>query len=121
MATYAKIPIFLNGVFLEQVTKIQVSADFGIVDVETLEELAGFTNSAGRVEISVDFVIPTEGTEFDFWNEGLNRADIRAQFGLGGSGSFSATGKFTNLDVGQSVGETSNGSFTWRGPLRPME
>lgn len=121
MATYAKIPVFLDGAYLSQVTRVGVVANFGIIDVETLEELAGFTNSAGNVEITIEFVIPSTGMEYDFWNVGLNRTDVRAQFGLGGSGSYAATGKFTELNVGQAVGEVSNGSFTWRGPVRPME
>lgn len=118
---YGQLRAFYNGTAAEEITSISMRTESGIVPVETmLEGLSGFTIGSGRVTLEIGYNIPATGSEFDFQQDCANKVDVQLQISYGGK-EYAAIGKIESNEVSQSSGETLTGSFTWIGPLKPIE
>jgi hypothetical protein len=117
---HARLPVFFNQQYLEEVTDVRVRTDSGQQPVETLEGLVGFTSGSGRVEITISFAIPIGGTEAEFQENCAEGNYVDMQVGVGAK-AYAGRGKVTECEFGQGTNAASEGSLTWVGELKPIE
>lgn len=114
---YAKLYVFYNGVYLEQITSAEKVTNSGNQRIDLLNEgLGGFSSGSGDVTITIGFVIPIGGTEADFEEDCALKKFVSMQIGQG-SKDYVGTGKLESVSVSQSVNAAAEGTFTWIGEL----
>jgi len=102
---------------MRQLSSVQVEFDGGQQRVDLLNEgLGGFTPGSGAVTITIGYLMPIGGTEFDYAGNVVNGAIVAMQIGLG-SQSYAGNGKITNTSISQSTGASVEGTMTWVGEL----
>lgn len=116
----AKVPVFYNGTYLEQLKSIELALETGVVRIETLEGLAGFSSGSGMVTFNVTSNVPSTGFEADFWNDANNEVLVTIQVGVGPQ-AYVGQGKIENVRVTRDTGAAIEGSFSWTGQRAGME
>jgi len=118
---FSKLGCFYNGSLIEKITSIHVTGKNGIIRVDVLNEgLAGFTPGSGEVTVTVNFVVPVGGLEEAFWDDMANENFVTLQVPIGPK-AYLGNGKIENVEVGQSVNASVEGSFNWLGTLSPLQ
>jgi hypothetical protein len=118
---YARLPLFVNGTYLSQLTSVEASLESGQQRVDLLNEgFGGFTSGSGSTTISIGFAVPIGGSEYSFWNDCVNGALADLQLGMG-SESYGGRGKFTDVRISQSVNASVEGSVTWIGEFNALK
>lgn len=118
---YARLPVFYNQSYLNQLTSVSHVTDSGQQPVNLLNEgLGGFSPGAGDCKIKLGFAIPIGGTEQPYQQDCANGAYVTFQIGVGSVG-YIGTGKILTCDIGQNVNSASEGTLEWQGELKPME
>jgi hypothetical protein len=118
---YAKLVVFYNGTYLEQITSIEMVTNSGNQRIDLLNEgLGGFSSGSGDVTITIGFVIPIGGQEADFQQDAASKAFVSLQIGVG-SGDYVGTGKLESVSISQSVNAAAEGTFTWIGELSELK
>ena len=118
---YAKLPVFVNGNPLVQVTSVEFTTDSGQQRVELLNEgLGGFTPGSGSCTLSLGFAIPIGGTEEEFQQKCSDGEYVTVQIGVGAV-AYVGTGKILNVAISQSVGAAAEGTLEWSGELKKFE
>lgn len=118
---YAKLTVFYNQAYLNQLTSISHKTDSGQQPVNLLNEgLGGFTPGSGSCTLDLGFAIPIGGTEVPYQQDCANGAYVTFQMGVGSVG-YIGKGKILNVDVGQDVGQASHGTCQWHGELKAFE
>lgn len=118
---YARLPVFINGTYLSQLTSVELSQESGQQRVDLLNEgFGGFTPGSGAVTISIGFAVPIGGQEFNFWNasQGGELADF--QIGVGAE-AYGGRGKFTSVRISQSVNASVEGTAEWTGEFNELK
>lgn len=106
-----RLPVFVNGVPLEEVTQIDVTFDSGRTEVYTQTKgLAGWAEGAKMVTISVTCAIPVEGPEFDSWGATNSGEIVTIQVGVG-RGDYAQAGKVINTNLSGSVNNPTEHKF----------
>lgn len=117
----SKLPVFVNGTALEEVTQVEATLDTGLTEIVTTSKgLAGFASGAKKVSINVTGVVPISGLEQDFWNWAHDEEWVTMQVGVG-RGDFASTGKIQNVSVKGGVGNAVEVSFQWVGSPGKLE
>lgn len=110
-----RLPVFLNGVVMEELTSIELSYDSGRTEVFTLEKgFAGFGEGAKIVSARLNFAVPVSGLEGDVWNLVASGDWCTLQVGVGRQ-DFASSGKLTTCTVSNSVNTPVENSVEWRG------
>jgi hypothetical protein len=116
-----KLPVFVNGTALEEVTQVEATLDTGLTEIITnTKGLAGFASGAKKVTINVTGVVPISGLEQDFWNWAHDEEWVTMQVGCG-RGDFSSNGKLQNVSIKGGVGSAVEVSFQWVGAPGKIE
>jgi hypothetical protein len=112
---YARLPVFMDGNYLQQITSIDISWDGGLQRVDLLNEgLGGFTPGSGAVTINIGFAVPIGGTEADFVENLVDGAVVKMQVGIGRK-AYIGSGKIQNAKISQSVNANVEGTCEWMG------
>lgn len=117
---YAKLPFFVNQAYMTQITSVQLTGESGQIRVDTLEGLAGFTPGSGSTRVSVGFVVPIGGPEYNVWNDMVDGAIVAVQVGVG-SLAMAAKGKVMSTTIGRSTQASVEGTWEWEGELKKLE
>jgi hypothetical protein len=117
---YARLGVFYNGAWLEQVTSVELTTNSGNQRVDLLNEgLGGFTPGSGDVSITIGFVIPIGGTELTFQEDCANRVFVDLQIPVGKK-DYVGRGKLESVSMSQSVNAAAEGTFSWTGEIAPL-
>lgn len=116
-----RLPVFINGTPLEEVTSVEMTLDSGRSEIfTTTKGLAGFAEGAKKVSVRVNLAVPVSGLEYDVW-KACNAGDyVTIQIGVG-RGDFASTGKIISTGVSGSVNQAVENSFDWSGPAEDIE
>lgn len=118
---YVKLAVFYNGNALTQLSSISLTTESGQQRIDLLNEgVGGFTPGSGSCEIEVGFYVPIGGLEDAFQEDCANGAYVTLQIPIG-SKDYIGRGKLMNVRISQSTGAATEGTFTWTGPLKPLE
>lgn len=117
---HARLPAFINGTYLIEVTQIGMRTNSGQLEVVTLEGLVGFSEGAGSVEITLGFAIPIGGTEAEFQEQCAEGSYVTMQIGVG-SKSYNGVGKIIDCEIGQSTNSASEGTIRWVGEKKKIQ
>lgn len=118
---YARMPVFINGTYLSQLTSIELAQESGQLRVDLLNEgLGGFTPGSGSVTITVGFAVPIGGQEYNFWNDCQAGALADFQVGIGGE-NYGGRGKFMSVRLSQSVNAAVEGTAEWTGEFNALK
>jgi hypothetical protein len=118
---YAKLPVWLDGNGLEQVTSLEFVTNSGQQRVDLLNEgLGGFTPGSGDVTVTIGYAVPIGGTEDTFQQKCAAGAYVSIQVGTGAV-AYVGFGKILTNTISQSTGGSTEGSLEWTGELRAME
>ncbi len=117
---YASLKGFYNGSPITQITSLGIQTEAGVQRMELLEGLGGYTGGSGAVTIEVGFAVPIGGMEFEFQQDCANRAFVDLQVFVGRN-SYAGRGKLENVNISQSAGSSTEGTFSWTGDLKPFE
>jgi len=116
-----RLPVFINGVPLEEVTSVEMTLDSGRSTIfTTTKGLAGFAEGAKSVKIRVNLAVPVSGLEVDVWKLANSGDYVTMQIGVG-RGDFASTGKIMTCGVSGSVNQAVENSFDWEGPAEDIE
>jgi hypothetical protein len=110
-----RLPVFVNGVPLEEVTQVDVTFDSGRTEIYTQTKgLAGWAEGAKLVTVRVTSAIPVGGPEVNTWNL-CNSGEITTlQVGVG-AGDYAQAGKIINTNMSGSVNNATEHVFEWHG------
>lgn len=118
---YAKLPVFADQQYLNQLTSVSHETDSGQQPVNLLNEgLGGFVPGSGDCKIKLGFAIPIGGTEYPYQQKCANGEYVTFQIGVGAVG-YIGTGKIMTVSISQSVNGAAEGTCDWQGELKPME
>lgn len=118
---YAKLTVFYNQQYLNQLTSVTHDTESGQQPVNLLNEgLGGFTPGAGMCKMKLGYAIPIGGTEVPYQQHCATGAYVTLQLGVGAV-SYIGTGKIITTSLGQSVNAAAEGSVDWEGELKAME
>lgn len=118
---YAKLPLFLDGTHITQLTSVEYEIDGGQQRVDLLHEgLGGFTPGSGSVTVNVGFAVPIGGVEYPYLKRIAAGQYVDLQLGMG-SESYAGRGKIMNARVSQSVNSSVEGTMTWMGEFGSPE
>jgi hypothetical protein len=110
-----RLPVFVNGVPLEEVTQIDVTFDSGRTEVYTQSKgLAGWAEGAKMVTIRVTSAVPVEGPEVDTWALTNSGTVTTMQVGVG-KGDYAQAGKVINTNLSGGVNNPVEHVFEWHG------
>lgn len=111
---HLRLALLLDGVFQVKPSSIRLQLSSQSQPVETLEGLAGKTPGSGRCTITVTAAVPTTGPESDVLSLVVRGSyhQMQVPFGLK---SYIGNGWFDEAEIGQSVGQNTEISFTWIG------
>lgn len=116
-----RLPVFLDGVPLTEVTSVELTLDSGRTEVfTTTKGLAGFAEGAKMVTAKINLAVPISGQEVDVWKLANTGDYCTLQVGIG-KVDFASTGKVINCNVSGSVNNAIEESFEWRGPAKVLE
>ena len=88
--------------------------------MDTLEGLAGFTPGSGDVSVTVNYVIPITGEEFDFQQATVEGRYVTIQI-VQGPVQYQGTGKIMDNETSQSVNANTEGTFNWVGEIKALQ
>ncbi len=118
---YARLPLFINGAYIRQLTSLELTFNSGQQRVDLLNEgFAGFTPGSGDVTVRVGFAVPIGGVEYPYMKDLVSGSFAEVQVGVGAE-VYAGKGKFTELSLNQSVNASLEGSGTWVGQLAAPE
>jgi hypothetical protein len=117
---YAQLKGFYNGSPITQITSLGIQTESGIIRVELMEGLGGFSSGSGAVSIEVGFSVPIGGMEFEFQQDCANEAYVDFQVFIGRH-SYAGRGKLESVNITGSTGSATEGTFTWTGEIKPFE
>lgn len=121
LVDYARLPLFLDGTHITQLTSVEGEWDAGQQRVDLLHEgLGGFTPGSGSTTINIGFAVPIGGLEYPYLKRLAAGQYIDLQLGLG-SEAYAGRGKVMNARVSQSVNAAVEGSLTWMGEFSAPE
>jgi hypothetical protein len=113
---YALLKSAMNGDAMVQVKGIRHNTEGNHQPVELLESgLAGFTPGSPTVEIQIDYAIPIGGPEENFQAMCVNGDYVDMQI-FQGRLQWSGRGKIMSNQVTSQQGQSTEGTFTFRGP-----
>ena len=117
-----RIPVFVNGDPIEDVTSVEATLDTGITEIfTTTKGFAGFASGAKIVNIRVNLAVPLgAGLQKTLWNYAHNEEWVSLQLGVGGA-DFASTGKIKSKGLSNSVNNPVESSFEWSGPSVELE
>jgi len=116
-----RLPVFLNGTPLEEVTSVELTLDSGRSQIfTTTKGLAGFAEGAKVVTARINLAVPVSGLEVDVWGLANSGDWVTLQVGVG-RGDFASTGKVINCGISGSVNQAVENSFEWQGPAADLE
>ena len=113
---HARLPVFVDGIYLREVSSIDYTGESGQVRIETLEGLVGFSPGVGAATIKLNSAIPIAGLEYDFHNAMVDGTIVTVQLGVG-SRMITFSGKVTSDGFSQSTGAASENTATIEGAL----
>jgi hypothetical protein len=116
----AQIKVIMNGGPVTLVSSISRRTESGVVRIEVLEGLAGFSHSSGACTLEMSFPIMIGGTEHPYHAMAARREYVDFQV-FEGAVSYIGRGKLETVESSQSVGNASEGSLTWTGELAAPE
>jgi hypothetical protein len=116
----AALKLFINDSPVTRATNLSRVTDAGVVRIETLEGLIGFTNGSGSVQITFNYPIMIEGSEYDYHGMAARHEYVKMQM-FEGRQSYAGVGKLEKVESSQSVGAASEGNLSWTGELRAPE
>lgn len=118
---YARMTIFVDGQHLVEITQLSHELDNGEQEVFTLNEgLAGFSPGSGTCNITVNYVMPASGFEFNFSKAVADAKKHTVQVAAGAL-DYIGEGKFKTNSISQSTGASTEGSVTFSGEFAPFE
>ena len=118
---YARLPLFLDGTHVTQLTSVEAEWDAGQQRVDLLHEgLGGFTPGSGSVTVTIGFAVPIGGLEYPYLKKLVDGAYIDLQLGVG-SEAYAGRGKIMSTRIGQSVNASVEGTATWTGQFSAPE
>jgi hypothetical protein len=117
---HARLPAFIEGQFLEELTSITFRTESGQQRVETLEGLAGFTPGSGICTATFNSAIPIDGEEFAYQPTCVAGSYVSVQIGVG-TVAYTGTGKILDVEISQSVNASVEEAITWEGELAALE
>lgn len=110
-----RLPVFVNGVPLEEVTQIEATLDSGRTEIYTQTKgLAGWAEGAKMVTVTVTSAIPVGGPEVDTWALANSGEVTTLQVGVG-RGDYAQAGKVINTNLSGSVNNPVEHRFEWHG------
>lgn len=116
-----RLPVFLNGVPLEEVTQVDVTFDSGRTEIYTQTKgLAGWAEGAKMVTVRVTAAVPVEGPEVDTWALNNSGEVVTIQVGVGRS-DYAQSGKIINTNLSGSVNNPVEHVFEWHGLAADLE
>lgn len=116
-----RLPVFINGTPLEEVTSVEMTLDSGRTEIfTTTKGLAGFAEGAMKVTVKVNLAVPVSGLEVDVWNLARSGDWVTLQIGAGRQ-DFSSTGKINTASLSGSVNQAVENSFEWIGRAEDLE
>lgn len=116
-----RLPVFINGVPLEEVTQVDVTLDSGRTEIYTQTKgLAGWSEGAKMVTLRVTSAIPVGGPEVDFWALANSGEVVTAQVGVG-RGDYAQAGKIINCNFSGSVNNPTEVVFEFHGLASDIE
>jgi hypothetical protein len=116
----AALKLFINDSPVTLVTQLSRVTETGIVRIETLEGLAGFTNGSGAVTITFNYPIMIGGSEYDYHGMAARKEYVKFQM-FEGAQSYAGLGKLEKVESSQSTGAASEGNLSWTGELKAPE
>ena len=117
---HASLSIFVEQVYMVEMTSIELSTNSGQQRVDTLEGLAGFTPGSGDCTVSCGFAIPIGGQEYPFQETCADGSYVSLQIPVGPV-DYIGLGKFMDVSINQSVNGNTEGNFTWTGELAALQ
>jgi hypothetical protein len=116
-----RLPVFINGTPLEQVTSVEMTLESGRSEIfTTTAGLAGFAEGAKKVTVRVTGPVPVDGLESSAWNL-CNTGDwVSIQIGVGRQ-DFAGNGKIMSASVSGSVNQAVENTFEWSGVPADLE
>jgi hypothetical protein len=113
--------VFIDGQHLIQISQISVEMENGEQQVFTLNEgLAGFSPGSGITNVTINYIIPASGFEFNFADAVHGRGYHTVQVAAGAT-DYIGEGKFLNNSISQSTGAASEGTVSFSGEFAPFE
>ena len=110
-----RLPVFVGGVALEEVTQVDVTIDSGRTEIYTQTKgLAGWSEGAKMVTVRVTSAIPVGGPEVDTWKLANSGEVTTLQVGVG-RGDYAQAGKVINTNLSGSVNNPTEHVFEWHG------
>lgn len=118
---YATLGFSVNGIQMQEITSISKSTESGQLEIFTLARgLAGFSPGQGKVTVSVGYLLPIGGFEFNFDDAIANGTPVTIQI-WGGPHSYGGSGKFVSGECSQSTGAAFAGTVTFTGTLGALK
>jgi len=118
---YARMAVFVDGAYQVEITQMTKRTENGEQQVFTLNEgLGGFTPGSGVCTVSINYVIPASGFEFNFDSACVKRGYHTLQVSAGAH-DYIGEGKFLDNEISQSTGATTEGSVNWTGEFAEFE
>jgi hypothetical protein len=116
-----RIPVFLNGNPLGQVTSVEITLDSGRTEIfTTVDGFAGFAEGAKKVTCRVTGPVPVDGLEADAWNLANSGDWVALQVGIGRA-DFAGNGKIMSASISGSVNNAVENTFEWSGAAADLE
>ena len=121
LVEYARLPLFLDGTHITQLTSVEAEWDSGQQRVDLLHEgLGGFTPGSGSVNVNVGFAVPIGGVEYPYIKRLHAGQYVDVQLGIGAD-VLAARGKIMSARVSQSVNASVEGSCSIMCEFNPAE
>lgn len=114
----AKLAFFVEGEPVPYMTKIDLQFTSGQKPEITMNGTLIWSPGQGAAKIPASFIVPADYQAFH--QQWCARGSfVSVQVNVGAS-VFAAVGKITEINFSASAGGSSEGSFTWEGPLEEM-
>lgn len=118
---YAKLPVFIDGTHITQLTSVEYEIDGGQQRVDLLHEgLGGFTPGSGSVTINIGYAVPIGGLEYPYLKRIAAGQYVDMQIGVG-SEAYAGRGKIMSSRLSQSVNSSVEGTMTFVGEFGAPE
>jgi len=117
---HARLALFVEQIYMVEMTSIELATNSGQQRVDTLEGLAGFTPGSGDCTVSCGFAIPIGGQEYPFQQTCTDGSYVTLQIPVG-EVDYIGNGKFLDVSINQSVNANTEGTFTWTGELNALQ
>lgn len=116
----AKMRAMVDGAYQVTITRISKTLESGQVEVQTLEGFAGFMATGGITRVTLGYVKPMNGSEFNFdvaiIDGGLHDVQL-----FDGAETYVGRGKFMKSERSQGAGEIGEASVDFTGEAKPFK